>query len=140
MTNHDPAPRAARRASQWANSVCGSQTSAPKTTRGGREHADDLRGHAVDDEARTNGVVSAAETRLPEAVADEGEPLPLLGLAAEKRRPRIGVTPSSVKTSADTRRSAACSVSPADLIVAETGSKTAMPSKRRLRSPLLDAA
>ena len=58
-------------------------------TRG--ENADDSRGTSVKLDGRADGIVRAAETRLPEAMTDQDQTLPLLGLLGREAAPLQGL-------------------------------------------------
>ena len=49
-----------------------------------REDADDLGRKPVEHERRADRIVRASETRLPEAMTDQDQPLPLLGFFGRK--------------------------------------------------------
>jgi hypothetical protein len=49
-----------------------------------REDADDLGGKPVEHEGRAERIVRACESRLPEAMTDQDQPLPLLGFLGGK--------------------------------------------------------
>ena len=56
----------------------------PRDLEIGREDADDLGGKPVEHEGRAERIVRARESRVPEAMADEDQPLPLLGFFGRK--------------------------------------------------------
>jgi hypothetical protein len=58
-----------------------------------RENADDLRRNAVEHDRRADRIVRACESRLPEAMTDQDEPLPLLGFVSRKAASQRGLDP-----------------------------------------------
>jgi hypothetical protein len=56
-----------------------------------RKNADDPRRKAVDYEGRAEPIVRACESRLPQAMTDQDQPLPLLGFFARKAAPQDGL-------------------------------------------------
>ena len=92
ITNHEPAPDAARRVSQSANSVCGSHTSAVKpawaTVSGSTPTIRD--GWPSISTVVPRTASDPPKRALPEAMADEREPLAFLGVAIGEEAAALG--------------------------------------------------
>ena len=63
----------------------------PRDLEIGREDADDLARKAIEHERRAERIVRASESRLPEAMTDQDQPLPLLGFFGRKAAPQDGL-------------------------------------------------
>ena len=87
-------------------------------------------GSAVEHEGRAERIVRASESRLPEAMTDQDQPLPLARLLRSKSCvPATGWTPRSESRLGEMLAPTICSTPSAPVSVVDTASKVAMSAK-----------
>ena len=101
----------------------------PRDLEIGREDADDPARKAVEHKGRAERIVRASETRLPEAMTDQDQSLPLLGFFGRKAAPRTGRTPRSGSRLGEMLAPTICSAPSAPVSIVDTASKVAMSAK-----------
>ena len=95
-----------------------------------REDADDLGRKPVELDGRADRIERASETRLPEAMTDQGQTLPLLGLLGREAAPVQGLNAEQWKEGwVRSWRRLICSAPSAPVSVTDTASKTAISAK-----------
>ena len=95
-----------------------------------REDADDLRRQAVEHERRAERIVRASESRLPEAMTDQDQSLPLLGFFGRKVAPQHGLDTEEWKqVGGDAGADDLLRPRPLPSAVVDTESKVAMSAK-----------